>query len=63
MPNDIIGDLLIAQGLPVNTEATRLGSRWATIATAAVAALVVAPTTVAALEITSKKEERWSIVN
>lgn len=51
MPNDVIGDLLIAQGLPVNTEATRLGSRYATMATAAVAALVVRPSTTAALEI------------
>lgn len=51
MPNDIIGDLLIAQGLPVNTEATRLGGRYATMATAAVAALVVRPSTTAAFEI------------
>lgn len=51
MPNNVIGDLMVAQGLPANTEATRLGGRYATIATSAVAALVVAPTTVAALEI------------
>lgn len=51
MPNNVIGDMLVAQGLPPYTEATRLGSRYATIATSAVAALVVAPTTVAALEI------------
>lgn len=51
MPNNVIGDLLVAQGLPVNTEVTRLGSRYATMATSAVAALVARPTTTAALEI------------
>ena len=44
-------DFLVAQGLPAFTEMTRLGEGWATMATAAVAALVVRPTTVAALEI------------
>lgn len=44
-------DLMVAQGMPPNTEETRRGNRYATIATAAVGALVVAPTTVAALEI------------
>jgi hypothetical protein len=51
MPNDVIGGLIISQGLPQNAEVTRAGARFATMATAAVAGLVVAPTTVAALEI------------
>ena len=48
---DARGNLLIAQGAPLYMEGTRRGNRYATMATAAVAALVVRPTTVAALEI------------
>lgn len=51
MPNNQIGDLLVAQGLPANTEVTRLGVRYATMAVSAVAALVARPSTTAALEI------------
>lgn len=46
-----IGDLLAAQGAPDYTEVTRKGLGYATMATGAVAALVVRPTTTAALEI------------
>lgn len=44
-------ELHIAQGLPAYTEQTRKGQGWAVMATAAVAALVVRPTTVCALEL------------
>ena len=40
-------DLLVAQGLPEYAEITRLGGGYSAMATAAVAALVVRPTTVA----------------
>lgn len=40
-------DLLVAQGLPPYAEMTRQGGGWQSMATAAVAALVVRPTTVA----------------
>jgi hypothetical protein len=42
---------LVAQGLPPYTEAVRKGNGWGTMSTAAVAGLVVRPTTVAAFEI------------
>lgn len=45
------GELLTARGLPQYAEETRRGVRFATMATSAVAALVVRPTTTAALEI------------
>ena len=45
------GDQLVAQGLPDGTETTRRGMRWSTMSTAAVAGLVVRPTTTAAFEI------------
>lgn len=45
------GDLFVAHDLPSYTEITRKGESWATMATAAVAGLVVRPTTTAALEI------------
>lgn len=45
------GDLLIAQGLPAGAEETRKGTRYGTMATSAVGALVVRPSTTAALEI------------
>ena len=45
------GDLFVAQGLPPYAEITRQGGGYSTMATAAVAALVVRPTTAAALEI------------
>lgn len=44
-------DLLLAQGALPYTEMTRKGNGWGTMATGAVAGLVVRPTTVAALEI------------
>lgn len=44
-------EMLIAQGLPVGAEQTRKGQSWATMSTAAVAGLVIRPTTVAAFEI------------
>ena len=46
-----MSELLVAFGLPSGTEATRRGSRWATMSTAAVAGLVVRPSTIAAFEI------------
>jgi hypothetical protein len=46
-----LAEQLIAQGLPPYTEMARKGQGWGTISTAAVAALVVRPTTVAAFEI------------
>ena len=46
-----MGDLLFAQGGPDYMELSRKGIGYATMATGAVAALVVRPTTVAALEI------------
>ena len=45
------GEQIVAQGLPRYTEITRRGTGWATMSTAAVAALVVRPSTVAAFEI------------
>jgi len=42
---------LVAQGQPAYAEMTRKGRGWATMSTAAVAGLVVRPTTVAAFEI------------
>ena len=42
---------LVAQGLPAYTEMSRQGAGWGTMATSAVAALVVRPSTVAAFEI------------
>lgn len=44
-------ELIVAQGLPPYTEITRQGVGWATMSTAAVAALVVRPGTTAAFEI------------
>jgi hypothetical protein len=44
-------EVLTARGLPRGTEWTRLGKLWSTMSTAAVAGLVVRPTTVAAFEI------------
>ena len=44
-------ELLMAQGLPPYTEAVRKGTMWGTMSTAAVAGLVVRPTTTAAFEI------------
>ena len=41
----------VAQGMPPYAEMTRLGQGWSTMATAAVAGLVVRPTTAAAYEI------------
>jgi hypothetical protein len=46
-----LAEALVAQGLPPYTEMSRKGQGWGTMATAAVAGLVVRPTTVAAYEI------------
>ena len=46
-----LNELMVAVGVPSGTEATRQGKRWATMSTAAVAGLVVRPTTTAAYEI------------
>lgn len=46
-----LGEQLIASGLPPYTEMTRKGSGYATMSVTAVAALVVRPTTVCALEL------------
>ena len=45
------GEQLIASGIPVNAEETRKGNRYATMATTALAALVVRPTGTAGVEI------------
>ena len=44
---DSEGDLLVAQGLPAYVEMSRLGSGFSAIATSAVAALIVRPSTTA----------------
>lgn len=49
IPLDSEGDQLVAQGLPAYVEMSRLGAGWSAIQTAATAALVVRPTTVAAI--------------
>ena len=41
-------DLIVAQGMPAGVEMSRLGSGWSAIATAAIAGLVVRPSTAAA---------------
>ena len=46
-----LGEQLAASGLPRGTEMVRRGTAWATMSTAAVAGLVVRPTTTAAFEI------------
>lgn len=46
-----LNDTLVAQSLPIGTESTRRGHRWATMSTAAVAGLVVRPSTTAAFEV------------
>lgn len=46
---DSEGGLLVAQGLPAGVELSRLGIGWSVIQTAATAALVVRPSTVAAI--------------
>ncbi len=45
------GEQLVGQGLPPYTEMVRKGQSWATMNTSAIAALVVRPSTVAALEL------------
>ena len=57
------GDLLIANGLPPYTEMSRKGVGYATMATAAVAALVIRPTTVAALEIFNNSQVNSLVVD
>ena len=49
--SDIYKNLLMAQGALPHEEITRLGGGWGTMATSAVAALVVRPTVTAAFEI------------
>jgi hypothetical protein len=46
-----LGEQLVAQGLPRGAEMVRRGQAWATMSTAAVAGLVVRPSTTAALEL------------
>ena len=57
------GDLLVAKGLPDYTDLTRRGLGYGTMATAAVAGLVVRPTTIAALEIFNNSEVESLIVD
>jgi hypothetical protein len=45
------GEQFVAQGFPQATEMVRRGNGWGTLATAAIAGLVVRPSTVAALEL------------
>lgn len=46
-----LGEQFATMGLPPYTEMTRKGNGWATMATSAIAGLVVRPSTVAALEL------------
>jgi hypothetical protein len=46
-----LAEQLVAQGLPPYTEMTRKGNGWGTMSTAAVAGLVIRPSTTAAFEI------------
>jgi hypothetical protein len=46
-----LAEQIVAQGLPPYTENVRRGKSWATMSTAAVAGLVIRPSTVAAFEI------------
>ena len=57
------GDLLIAKGLPDYTDLTRRGLGYGTMATAAVAGLVVRPTTIAALEIFNNMETKSLVID
>ena len=57
------GDLLTAQGLPPYTEMGRAGSGYATMAVSAVAALVVRPTTTAALEIFNNSPQKSLVID
>lgn len=49
LESDEDGNLLVSQGYPAGVELSRLGAGWSVIATAAVAALVVRPSTVAGI--------------
>lgn len=51
IPLNQLAEQLVATGLPRGTEMVRRGNAWATMSTAAVAGLVVRPSTVAAFEI------------
>lgn len=59
-----LGDLLVAAGgVPRYTEAARRGNGYATMATSAVAALVVRPTTTAALEIYNNNQGKVMVID
>lgn len=58
-----VKDLLVAQNLPPGTEATRQGKRWSMMSVAAIAGLVVRPSTTAALEIYNGYSEKSLIVD
>ena len=57
------GDLFVAQGQASGTEGTRKGERWGTMATGAVAGLVIRPTTVAALEIWNNQASKSMVID
>ena len=57
------GDLFVAQGQAPGTEGTRKGERWGTMATGAVAGLVIRPTTVAALEIYNNEAVKSLVID
>lgn len=57
------GDLFVVQGQAPGVEQTRRGLRYGTMATAAVAGLVVRPTTVAALEIYNNHATKSMVVD
>ena len=58
-----LGDLLTAHGAPDYMEIRRRGNGYSTMATAAVAALVIRPTTVAALEIYNNSPTHTMVVD
>lgn len=49
--NNELDEQIVTGGLPPGTESTRKGKRWSTMSTAAVAGLVIRPSTTAAFEI------------
>jgi hypothetical protein len=55
-------DLMVSQGMPPYTELVRKGQRWSTMSTAAVAGLVVRPSTVAAFEIFNPPTNTKSLI-
>ena len=57
------GDLMVAQGAPRYAELARRGNGYATMATSAVAGLVVRPTTTAALEIQNVSQGKVLVID